>query len=150
MYHFMVRKIIHRAFSDLSKGNSEAVLSQFSPDIHFMFEGEHAMGSELHSLDGVRQWFQRVSRLFPGLQFKVRQVIVSGWPWNTVVATKLQVEAKLQSGDLYQNSLVQIVQLRWGRVMDDYLLENTQKLAATLRDMAQQGLAEAAAPPIKD
>ena len=150
MYHFIVRKIIIQGFRDLSEGNYEAVLKRFSPDVHFVFEGEHAMGSELHDLNAVRQWFQRVSRLFPGLQFKVKQVIVSGWPWDTTIATRLQVEAKLKNGELYQNSLAQFVRLRWGRVVDDYLLENTQKLVATLNGLAKQGMDEAVALPIKD
>jgi ketosteroid isomerase-like protein len=150
MYHFIVRKTIIRAFRDLSAGNHEAVLNQFSPDIHFLFEGDHALGSELHSLNAVRGWFQRVFRLFPGLQFKVKQVIVSGWPWDTTAATRLQVEATLRNGQHYQNSVVQFVRLRWGRVIDDYLLENTQKLVAVLKEMAQQGVDEAIAPPIED
>ena len=80
MYHFIVRKIIIRAFRDMSEGNYETALSQFSPDVHFLFEGEHAMGSELHGIKPVRQWFERVFRLFPGLRLNVKQVIVSGWP----------------------------------------------------------------------
>jgi SnoaL-like domain len=126
------------------------VLKQFSPKIHFLFEGDHAMGSELQGINAVRQWFQRVFRLFPGLQFKVKQVLVSGWPWNTTVTTRLQVEAALSNGQLYQNSVVQIVQLRWGRVVDDYLLENTQKLVDILKTLAQLGVDEAMAPPIKN
>lgn len=150
MYHFIVRKIIIRAFRDMSEGNYETALNQFSPDVHFLFEGEHAMGSELHGIKPVRQWFERVFRLFPGLQLKVKQVIVSGWPWDTTVATRLQVEATLRNGQLYQNSVVQIVRLRWGRVVDDYLLENTQKLVDTLKTIAQLGNEEALALPIKN
>jgi len=150
MYHSIVRKIITQGFRDLSRGNYEAVLKRFSTDVHFFFEGEHAMGSELHSLPAVRRWFQRVLQLFPGLQFDVRQVIVSGWPWDTVAVTQLQVAATLRNGQPYRNSLVQIVRLRWGRVIDDYLLENTQMLVAALEQQAQAGIAEALAAPIHD
>jgi ketosteroid isomerase-like protein len=150
MYHAIVRKIITQGFRDLSQGNYEAVLSRFAPDVHFVFEGEHALGSELHRLESVRQWFQRVFRLFPGLQFRVRQVIVSGWPWDTLAVTHLQVEATLQNGLRYQNSVVQIVRLRWGQVVDDYVLENTQKLVAALEEQARAGIVEALAAPIQD
>lgn len=150
MYHFIVRKIIIQGFQDLSAGNYEAVLKRFSPDVHLFFEGDHAIGSDIRGIAVVRQWFQRVLRLFPGIQFKVKQVIVSGWPWDTKVVTRLQVEAILRNGQLYQNSLVQIVQLRWGSVVDDYLLENTQKLVETLKTVAQLGNEEAIASPIKN
>lgn len=150
MYHFVVKKIIIQGFRDLSTGNYEAVLKRFSPDVHLLFEGEHALGSNIQGIAPVRQWFQRVLRLFPGMQFKVKQVIVSGWPWDTIVTTRLQVDAKLNNGQLYQNSLVQIVQLRWGLVIDDYLLENTQKLVETLKTLSQLGIEEAIAPSIKN
>lgn len=150
MYHFIVKKIIIQGFRDLSTGNYEAVLKRFSPHVHLLFEGEHALGSNIQGVAPVRQWFQQVLRLFPGMQFKVKQVIVSGWPWDTIVTTRLQVEAKLKNGQLYQNSVVQIVQLRWGLVVDDYLLENTQKLVDTLKTIAQLGNEEALASPIKN
>jgi ketosteroid isomerase-like protein len=150
MYHVIVKNILIQGFRDLSNGNYEAVLKRFSPDVHFLFEGDHALGSELNSLDPVRLWFQRVFRIFPGLQFKVKQIIVSDWPWDTTAVTRLQVETTLKNGQLYQNSVIQVVRLRWGRVVDDYLLENTQKLVTTLKTMAQQGMDEAAAQPIKD
>ena len=150
MYHFIVKKIIIQGFQDLSTENYDAVLKRFSPDVHLLFEGEHALGSDIQGIQAVRQWFQRVLRLFPGMQFKVKQVIVSGWPWDTKVVTRLQVEAVLQNGQVYQNSLVQIVQLHWGRVVDDYLLENTQKLVDTLKTVAQLGMEEAVASPIKN
>ncbi|PKN94525.1 MAG: polyketide cyclase [Chloroflexi bacterium HGW-Chloroflexi-6] len=150
MYHFIVKKIIKQGFRDLSAGDYEAVLKRFARDIHFVFEGQHALGSELHSLDAVRLWFQRVLRIFPGLKFNVVQIVVSGWPWNTVVVSRLQVNAVLKNGQPYQNSLIQIVRLRWGRVVDDYLLENIQKLSAALAQQAQSGIDEAVATPICD
>jgi ketosteroid isomerase-like protein len=148
MYHSIVRQVIIQGFESLSKGDYDALLKQFSPQVHYLFEGQHAMGGERHSLTAVRQWFQRIFRLFPGLQFKVNRVVVSGWPWDTTAAVQLQVAGQLRNGAAYQNGLVQFLKLRWGKVVDVYTLENLQTLMAALDTLAKQGVDEATAAPI--
>lgn len=150
MYHFIVKKIVEQGFRALSAGDYETLLKQFHPQVHFHFEGQHALGCELHGIENVRLWFQRVLRIFPGLQFTLQQIIVSGWPWDTSVVNRIRVNATLNNGRPYENSLVQILRLRWGRVVDDYVLENTQLLVAALAEQAQAGLDEANAAPLRD
>jgi ketosteroid isomerase-like protein len=149
MYHTIVRTVIANGFKHLSNGNVEALLAQFSPDVHYRFEGQHALGGERHSLSAVRQWFQRVMRLFPGMRFQPTRIVVTGWPWNTTAAVDVAVSATLHDGAHYQNRFVQFLSLRWGKVVDVYTLENLQLLSLALDRMAQHGVAEAAAAPIE-
>ncbi|MBC8170920.1 MAG: nuclear transport factor 2 family protein [Anaerolineae bacterium] len=149
MYHFIVKRIVQHGFREMSKGNYEAAIKLFTPDIHFKFEGNHALGADLHSVEAVREWFQRISRIFPGLQFKPQRIIVSGMPWATHVATQLQISATLPDGRLYQNTAVQFLHLKWGRVLTDYVLEDTQILVTELENMGRQGNAEALAQPMR-
>ena len=149
MYHTIVRQVIRQGFQHLNQGNYDALLKQFSPDVHYLFEGKHAMGGERHSLSAVRQWFQRVFRLFPCLQFEVERVVVTGWPWDTTAAVQLRVAGQLRDGQPYKNALVQFLKLRWGKVVDVYTLENLQALTAALDALAAQGVNEATAAPIE-
>jgi ketosteroid isomerase-like protein len=148
MYGFIVRQVIRRGFRDLSQGNYEAVLKLFSPTVHFVFPGTHALGADFHDVQMVRQWFQRFMHLFPGLQLEPQIILVNGWPWNTVVANFFTLRTTLKDGRSYHNAGVQFVRLRWGRVVEDYLYEDTQKLADELQHQAQQGIQEAIAAPL--
>lgn len=75
-------------------------------------------------------------------------ITVSGWPWDTVAATRFSVRATLPGGAIYRNEGMQLLRLRWGRVVEGRLYEDTQLLAAALASLARQGVAEAqAAPP---
>jgi ketosteroid isomerase-like protein len=113
-----------------------------------MFSGNHAMGADLHDVKSVQQWFERVLRLFPGIKFEVADIKVSGMPWDTLVATQLIVHATLRDGRPYTNRAMQVLRLQWGRVVEDYVFEDTYVLVNALEKLAQQGVAEAKASPI--
>jgi len=55
-------------------------------------------------------------------------MIVQGWPWNTLVATRLSIAAPRRDGSLYENEALQFLRLRWGKVVEDRLYEDTYKL----------------------
>jgi hypothetical protein len=83
--------------------------------------------------------------LFPGIRIEPRDVVVNGWPWNTVVATHLEISATLADGRPYRNEGMQLLRLRWGRVVEDLIFEDTLKLDQELRRMAPVEPQEAAA-----
>jgi ketosteroid isomerase-like protein len=145
MYRMIVRRQVRGAFRSLSRGDAESVLGRFAPSIRFFFSGTHVMGGEREGVEAVRQWFQLVFALFPGIQIEPRTVVVNGWPWNTVVATHFTVRATLRDGRAYRNEGMQLLRLRWGRIVEDRLYEDTQLLDAELNQMADQGVREAVA-----
>jgi ketosteroid isomerase-like protein len=142
MYHFIVKRQVRRGFRYLSAGDYEAVLRQFASNVHFTFAGNHALSGDRDSVEAVRQWFQRLYRFFPGLRFEIHDVIVNGWPWNTVVATRFSIQASLRDGRLYRNAGMQYARLRWGCVVEDHIYEDTQTLALELQQIARQGISE--------
>src|SRR5258708_17157572 len=89
--------------------------------------------AQLYTVVNIRAWFQRVFSYFPGIQYTVHQVIVQGWPWNTLVATRLSVAAPRADGSVYQNDVMQFLRLRWGKVIEDHLYEDTYKLVNELQ-----------------
>jgi ketosteroid isomerase-like protein len=140
MYRFIVKRLLHRSYARISRGEYEAVLEQFAPSVRFAFAGTSVLGGERRGIDEVRQWFELVFELFPGLWLEPQAVVVNGWPWNTVVATRFTVQATLGDGRPYSNEGMQFLRLRWGRVVEDRLYEDTQKLETELQRMAQEGV----------
>ena len=139
MYKSIVRRIVRRTFARLSAGDYEAVVRQFGPRTRFLFAGDHALGGERRGPEEARQWFQQMLRLFPGIRIEPQDVVVNGWPWRTVVATRLAITATLADGRPYRNEGMQLLRLRWGRVVEDLVFEDTLKLDAELRRMSDAG-----------
>jgi ketosteroid isomerase-like protein len=133
VYKLIVKRIVRRMFRRLSQGDYEPIVKQFGPSSRFMFAGEHALGGERRGQEEVRLWFRETLRLFPGLQIVPQDVVVNGWPWNTVIATHLAISATRTDGREYRNEGMQLLRLRWGRVVEDLIFEDTLKLEAELR-----------------
>jgi ketosteroid isomerase-like protein len=141
MYKFIVKQKVRRTLARLSAGDYEAVVKMFGPRSRFVFSGDHALGGERHGQDAAREWFREMLRLFPGITIEPRTVVVNGWPWNTVVATHLTISATLSDGRAYRNEGMQLLRLRWGRVVEDLIFEDTLKLDTELKHMRQAGAA---------
>ncbi len=148
MYHAIVRRHARRAFDALSRGDYEAGLRGVAPDVHHVFAGSHAIGGERHGRDAMRRWFERLFRLFPKLEFEVRQVIVCGWPWNTSVAVEWRDRVTPAVGDPYVGEGTHVIRIRWGRAKYIHAYVDTQLVAQACERMAAQGVEEAAAAPI--
>jgi ketosteroid isomerase-like protein len=132
MYRLIVRRMVRRNFARLSRGDYEPIVGRFADDARLEFAGDHALGGERRGREEVAEWFRATWELFPGLQLLARDVVVSGWPWNTRVATRFDVRATLPDGTDYRNAGMQYLRVRWGRVVEDLLFEDTQRLAAAL------------------
>src|SRR5215831_17505363 len=128
MYKAIVRRNVCKSFRALSAGNDDQVLRQFHPQVLFSFAGPAPLGGERRGVESVREWFQRMFSYFPGIQFTVHHVIVQAWLWNTLVATRLSIAAPRSDGSVYQNEVMQFLRLRWGRIVEDRLHEDTYKL----------------------
>ncbi len=150
MYQWIAKRQIRRGFQQISSGDYEAVLPMFAPDVHFTFAGSHALGANLHSREGTREWFARVHRIFPGLKLEAKRIFVSGPPWDMVITTELRVSDTLPDGSAYGNNGVQIVRIRFGQIIEDHLIEDNIVLADVLERLIALGQAEAASNPLTD
>jgi ketosteroid isomerase-like protein len=121
-----------------------------APRFTYIFYGNSALSGERHSLAAVRQWWQRSFRLMPSATFDVLDVIVSGGPWSTSIATAVAVHATLADGSSYDNVFNQFMRMKWGRVTEIRTLENTEVLQQALDRLAAAGYPEAHAAPITD
>jgi ketosteroid isomerase-like protein len=147
-YHAVVRLILRRVFAEISAGKTETLVRQFRHDATFRFSGDHAFGGELRGLDQVAAWFARFHRLFPDHKVTPLDIVVNGGPWATTVATRFRVEATLPGGEPYENEGMQYLRLHWAAIVEDRLYEDTERLCAALRFIANAGQSEALAAPL--
>jgi ketosteroid isomerase-like protein len=139
MYKLIVKRIVRRTFAGLSRGEYEPIVKQFRPQSRFMFAGQHALGGERYGQEAVREWFQEMQRRFPGIRIVPQDIVVNGWPWNTVIANHFTISAPRPGGREYRNEGMQLLRLSWGRVVEDLIFEDTLALDAELRRSAHSG-----------
>jgi ketosteroid isomerase-like protein len=149
MYRTIVARRIRRAWRHVDQHDDAYVLDQLAPTFTHRFAGDHALAGIRHHPEAVRAWYQRLYRLLPGIRFQVTDVLVGGWPWRTRAVALVGVHATV-AGEPYDNEVAQVVDLRWGRITGLAMHEDTQKLANALARLHAAGVAEAAAPPIRD
>ncbi len=137
-------------FKALSAGDYRPVVARLAPDVHHVFEGEHALGGERHSQAAVERWFARLWRLCPRIDFTVHRVISSGPPWDIWAAAEWSASVTTAAGEPYLNRGTHIVRIRNGRVRYMHAYEDSQVVARACEEMARLGVAEAAAAPITE
>jgi ketosteroid isomerase-like protein len=150
MYHAIVERKLRRVFARLGAGDFQPMVDSLASRFSYRFEGDSPIGGVRTSRDSMRLWWQRMYRLFPGLAFEVRDVVVSGAPWRTRIFTQLDFVKPLPDGTRYTNVVMQRMVMRWGRITEIHTLEDTQRCARLLAWQAGQGKAEAVAAPISD
>jgi len=150
-YHRIVERKTRENFVLLSAGDYEPVLGQISSDFEHFFSGRHPLGGRRHSVDAMRRWFKRLYTINRTLRFEIKDICVSGLPWDTVVAVEWIDRAILADGDdSYINQGVHFIRMRWGKIVSLHAYLDTQIFAEASARVAQNGIAEAAAAPIID
>jgi ketosteroid isomerase-like protein len=148
MYKALVRFRTRLTLRRLSNGELDKALTVFGPSSVFCFYGNHALGGELRGPAGARAFFERTFRLFPGITIEPVRIAVNGWPWSTLLCTRFRIRARLADGSDYRNEGMQYARLRWGKVVEDRLFEDTQALVDALAIVARLGNDEATAAPL--
>lgn len=149
IYSYIVEKAIRQSFDDVNNHRWDDAVKGLSSNAYHRVSGVHALGGERRGKQAVRQWFERMGRVFPTLHIKVNQVRVTGWPWNTTVFAKWRANAKLLDGQSsYVNNGIHVFNLQWGKVhsIEEYF--DSQAAERALAVQAGAGLEEAAAKPI--
>jgi ketosteroid isomerase-like protein len=150
MYHRIVRRQILTSFAHLNRHDYQPVVASFTPSIQHSFAGNHALGGTRHTQASARQWYERLFRLFPDLRFNLHNIVVAGLPGDTRIAVQFRVELTPPDGGSYFNDVAQFIRLKWGRIVEISLYEDTDKLVHLLQRMSEQGITEASAAPITD
>jgi ketosteroid isomerase-like protein len=150
VYKAFVRYMVRRTLAHLSARRLDGLMARFGVLAVFHFHGDHALGGEARGAAAIRAVFERMYRLFPDLHVEPVTVLVNGWPWDTRIASRLAVRGRLPDGSMYRNEGMQFARIRWGRVVEDHLYEDTDVLQRALRVIADHGVPEACAGALND
>jgi len=150
MYHAIVRRRIRQIFDAVNQGNAQPVLRQFARRFEHTFLGNHALGGTRRTLDATRNWYERLYRLLPDIRFDLREIAVSGGPWNTIVVVAWDETNSGTDGVRTCNRGYHVVHLSWGRATRLVICPDTAGLKATLDRLALAGNKESQAAPIVD
>jgi ketosteroid isomerase-like protein len=155
MYRSIVRWRVRSLFAQANKGNWQAIVDTLSPRFIYRFIGDTPLGGTRTTKAAMQAWFERIYRLVPDAQLLPQMIVVEGAPWNTRVMTYVKFTGTLPPvsggpGAPYENEVMQLMCLRWGRIASVISLEDTQRFVAILPQLAAAGIADATAAPITD
>jgi ketosteroid isomerase-like protein len=128
MYAWLVERLVRRAFARLGQGDPSGVLAIFGPSARFTFPGRSSWAIDTTDRAAIEAWFHRFASL--GVQFTIHDVVVKGPPWNTRVRTRGSDRIATRSGAEYVNQWVQCAHLAWGKLTEDVIYLDTERLAA--------------------
>lgn len=149
MYKTLVSQRVRSMYAAMNGGDYRPLLNCLDRDFAYTFVGdEHPLAGTRRTRSTMQAQFERVLRLFPGITFTVREVVVNGMPWDTRVGISIGVRAELQDGSPYQNDIVQLLRMRWGRVTRVRTVIDTGRLTEAFRRLSAAGIAEATALPV--
>jgi ketosteroid isomerase-like protein len=128
MYRKIVAAKTRTVWRSINARDLDAPWKMAAEDMRFTFVGTTPLGASFVGRDRFRAWLGAVFERFPDISFDLQEVIVSGWPWHTRIAVRIAIAATLADGSSYENEAVQWITLRWGRMIDDWVLEDTLAL----------------------
>ena len=137
MYHAIVRAMVRRTWRRVESGDVDAAVSLAAPNVRFHFVGDTSLGAEVHGPQAFRAWFDKFAAQLPDVRLSLDDVVVAGWPWRTTLAARLRLRGTLDDGSPYENMAFQWAVLRWGKLVDDVVLEDTLKLDGALHQQEQ-------------
>lgn len=150
LYARLVDKKVRETFAQINAGNYEPMVAGLATSFEYVFHGNHALGGRRTTVKAMNRWWGRVFRLLPGAKFDIKEILVKGGPWHTRVAVRSQISGALPDGGQYENTVLQFMTLKWGKVTAVETMEDLQVLEKALQVVADSGMEEALAAPITD
>jgi ketosteroid isomerase-like protein len=155
MYKTIVKRRIINLFAEANRGNWQAIIDTLAPTFTYRFIGDTPLGGTRNKTSSMQEWFKRIYKLVPDAKLTPQQIVVEGMPWNTHIMTYVKFNGTLPSvdgaqGAPYENEVMQLMNLKWGRITSVLTIEDTKRFADILPLLARAGISEATAPPIND
>ncbi len=133
----LAHKLLAYNMSRLNAGDPEPTLRLDAPDVRFCFPGDNSWSGEFDGKRELRPWLERFVRV--GLQSFPDEVVVKGFPWRQTVCLRGHDYLDSPQGErVYENRYVIWGHMRWGRVRDYEVYEDTQKSSALDEYLAER------------
>jgi ketosteroid isomerase-like protein len=129
MLSWLTKQLISRVMARTRAGDIKPTLMLDDPNVRFVFPGQNSWSGDFNGRDAHRQWLARLVRV--GVMTEPDEVAVSGFPWKMTVAIRGRSWRDTPDGErVYENRFVIWGHLRWGRLYDYEVYEDTYKANA--------------------
>lgn len=126
MLSWLVKKLISWVMSRTRAGDIRPTLALDAPDVRFAFPGRNSWSGSFHGRDAHRAWLERLVRV--GVRTDVDEVVAGGLPWNMTACIRGRSWRDTPAGErVYENRYVIWARLRWGRLKEYEVYEDTEK-----------------------
>jgi ketosteroid isomerase-like protein len=129
MLSWFARQLISRVMAGTRHGDIGPTLMLDAPDVRFVFPGKNSWSGEFNGKDEHRKWLERLVRV--GVKTEPDEVAASGFPWKMTVCIRGRSYWDSPQGErVYDNRFVIWGKLRWGKLYDYEVYEDTEKAQA--------------------
>jgi ketosteroid isomerase-like protein len=129
MISWLTKQLISRVMRSTRNGDIRPTLMLDHPDVRFVFPGDNSWSGEFNGKNEHERWLERLVRV--GVKTEPDEVAVSGFPWKMTVAIRGRSWWDNPAGErIYDNHFVIWGHLRWGRLYQYEVYEDTQKAKA--------------------
>jgi ketosteroid isomerase-like protein len=129
MLSWLTKKLISFVMARTRAGDIKPTLLLDAGDVRFVFPGDNSWSGEYLGKDQHRTWLERLVRV--GVKTEPDEVAVSGFPWRMTVCIRGRSWLDSPEGErIYDNRFVIWGKLRWGKLYDYEVYEDTQKAKA--------------------
>jgi ketosteroid isomerase-like protein len=129
MRNWLAMRLVSRNMAALRNGDFGPTLRMDADEVWLHFPGQNSWAGDIRGKKAHGTWLARFAKV--GLQIYPDEVMVTGWPWRMTISVRGHVHLHDPHGALvYDNRYVLWGTLRWGRLAQYEVYEDTQKSAA--------------------
>lgn len=129
MQSWLAHRVISYVMGQTRKGNIRPTLMLDHPDVTLTFPGDNSWSGTFRGRAAVQAWLRRLAAV--GLQTFPDEVVATGFPWRSTVCVRGVDHHRAPSGEIvYENRFVIWGHMRWGRLIDYEVYEDTVKAGA--------------------
>jgi ketosteroid isomerase-like protein len=129
MLSWLGKQLVNYNMRRLNAGDPEPTLRLDADDVVLVFPGDSSWSGEFRGKAEIRRWLERFAEV--GLQIVADEVVLKGFPWSQTICVRGHDHLRSASGELvYENRYVIWGHLRWGKLAEYEVYEDTQKAKA--------------------
>jgi ketosteroid isomerase-like protein len=129
MLSWLAKRLISWVMSRTRAGDIRPTLALDAPDMSFIFPGSNSWSGAYHGRDSHRRWLERLVRV--GVMTDADEVVAGGFPWAMTACIRGRSWWDNRAGErIYDNRYVIWAKLRWGRIIEYEVYEDTEKAQA--------------------
>ncbi len=129
MLSWLAKQLVSYTMAHTRAGDIAPTLRLDAPDVVLRFPGQSSWSGEFRGREQIRPWLQRFVAV--GLQIYPDEVAVTGWPWRSTICIRGTDDLRSEAGEVvYENRYVIWGHMRWGRLTDYEVYEDTEKAQA--------------------